>query len=75
MYVYDEKTNCWIKLNATSEYRQKKKRVRDAWIVSMLFMMLLPIPAVVILSLFGVFLSLSYLDESEYSFEDELFEF
>lgn len=67
MYIYDEKNNEWISVRHTSQYKKKKRIVRDAWIVSGTFMVLLPPSAVMVFALWMTFMSFTLLDESVYT--------
>jgi len=66
MLIYDRHKNRWIPLRETAQYRQKRKLVRDAWIVAGIIMWTLPLAGVCILALLTTFLSFSFLDESGY---------
>ncbi|WP_455201709.1 hypothetical protein [Kaarinaea lacus] len=67
MYIYDENKNEWIPLRTTAQYKQKKKFVRDAWIVIGILMCGLPASIVMVLALLTTFLSFMLLDESIYT--------
>jgi hypothetical protein len=69
MYLYDEKSDRWINVKNTNEYQQRKRMVRDAWIVVGIAMTLLSTPAMIMLALLATFTSLTFLDEGEYSLE------
>ena len=69
MYVYDERNNRWIPLRRTRAYREKRRRMRDPWIVAGLVMIFLPPGAVMSLALFMTFLTFTFLDESVYHFD------
>jgi hypothetical protein len=64
MYVYDESSNNWIRLSSTPAYRKRKRVLRDTWTVAGIVILVLPFWIQIILLAFGVFLSLSFLDES-----------
>lgn len=69
MYIYDERSNTWIPLRETRQYKTKKRLLRDAWIVGGLVMLLLPSEILTLLLPCCGFLSLAFLDESKYSFK------
>ena len=69
MLIYDHNQNRWISLRETAQYRQKRKIVRDAWIVVGLIMCTLPLAGVCVVALLSAFLSFSFLDESVYRFD------
>ena len=69
MLIYDHNQNRWISLRETAQYRQKRKMVRDAWIVVGLIMCTLPLAGVCVVALLSTFLSFSFLDESVYRFD------
>ncbi len=69
MLVYNRDQNRWIPLRETAQYRQKRKMVRDAWIVVGLIMCTLPLAGVCVVALLSTFLSFSFLDESVYRFD------
>lgn len=69
MYIFDSKNNRWMSLRETAQYRQKKKYVRDAWIVVAIMMLGLPLAGALCLALLATFLSFSALDESVYHFD------
>jgi hypothetical protein len=66
MYLYDEKRNKWVSHRDTTEYKQRKRHLRDYWTVGLLPLLLLTPPLQIMLLVFGVFASLSYLDETPY---------
>ncbi|MGD8559895.1 MAG: hypothetical protein PVF34_07590 [Gammaproteobacteria bacterium] len=66
MYVYDEEQHKWIPHRATAEYKQKKKIVRDMWIVMGILMTTSPVALAMGLALLTTFLSFTVLDESIY---------
>lgn len=66
MYLYDPKRNRWIHHRDTAEYRQRKQQLRDYWSIGLLLSLTLPFGLQIAAIVFGVFLSLSYLDESPY---------
>jgi len=69
MHIYDEKHNQWIDHRDTSEYKQRKRKLRDYWIIGLIAILLL-IPGIQLAALFfGVFISLSYLDETPYQLD------
>jgi hypothetical protein len=69
MRIYDRHQNRWILRRETAQYRHKKKRVRDAWIIAGIIMWTLPLAGICVLALLTTFISFSYLDESEYPFQ------
>ena len=69
MYVYDEVNNCWVSIRTTSQYKQKKKIVRNAWLVIGTIMLMMPPTAVMVTALFTTFMSFMLLDESVYSYQ------
>ena len=69
MYIYNEKTNEWVSHRDTEEYQARKRKVRDAWILFGLFMLFLPASVSILLGFFGIFATLTYLDEVEYTQE------
>ncbi len=71
MYVYDEKHNVWIPLRRTRAYRRKRRRARDHWIAAGLIMLFLPPGAIISLLLLMTFLTLTFLDESVYHFDED----
>jgi len=70
MYIYNKKTNEWIRRDSTRQYRRRKNQLKNVWIGLGLFMLFIPPVAAVFLALFALFLSLSYLDETPYSPEE-----
>jgi len=68
MYIYDETNNVWISLRHSTQYKKKKKIVRDAWIIVGLVMIGLPLSFVMALGLLTTFMSFMFLDESIYSY-------
>ena len=69
MYIYNEKTNEWVSHRNTEEYQARKRKARDAWILFGLTMLILPFTAVILFGFFGIFATLTYLDEVEYTQE------
>ncbi len=70
MYIYDEQSNTWIALRDTRAYKRKRRQARDYWIAALLVMTILPLGAVIFLMLLMTFLTLTYLDESFYQFQE-----
>lgn len=70
MYIYDEKNNTWVALRETQAYKRKRRLARDYWIAALLVMTLLPLGAVIFLTLLMTFLTLTFLDESLYHFNE-----
>lgn len=69
MHIYDEKHNQWIDHRDTIEYKQRKRKLRDYWIIGLIAALLLA-PGIQLVALFfGVFISLSYLDETPYQLD------
>ena len=66
MYVYDEKSNEWIRRSQTAEYQRRKRLLRDAWIAVAIIMLALPLAGMIAVALFSTFISFMYLDESDY---------
>ncbi|KPJ90419.1 MAG: hypothetical protein AMJ53_13630 [Gammaproteobacteria bacterium SG8_11] len=69
MLIYDRNQDRWISLRETAQYRQKRKIVRDAWIIVGIIMCTLPLAGICVMALLTTFLSLSFLDESQYQFD------
>lgn len=70
MKIYDEVNNRWIDIRSLKQYKRKKMVLRDTWIGLGLVMILLPPVAIMPLALLAGFLSLSFLDESQYQLEN-----
>jgi hypothetical protein len=68
MLIYDRNQNRLVSFRDTAQYRQKRKIVRDAWIIVGLIMCTLPLAGICVVALLSTFLSFSFLDESEYQF-------
>ena len=69
MHIYDRNQNRWVSFRNTALYRQKRKIVRDAWIIVGLVMCTLPLAGVCIMALLATFLAFSFLDESPYQLD------
>ena len=69
MLIYDRNQNRWISFRDTAQYRQKRKIVRDAWIIVGIIMCTLPLAGICVMALLSTFLAFSFLDESEYQFD------
>jgi hypothetical protein len=69
MLIYDRNQNRWISLRETAQCRQKRKIVRDAWIIVGLIMCTLPLAGIFVIALLSTFLSFSFVVESEYRFD------
>ena len=69
MRIYSEKHNQWIDHRDTSEYKQRKRRLRDYWILGLLASLALPPGIQVVALFFGLFISLTYLDEAPYKLD------
>jgi len=69
MQIYSEKDNQWIDHRDTAEYQQRKRKLRNYWTAGLLATLALP-PGIQIAALFfGIFISLSYLDETPYQLD------
>jgi hypothetical protein len=69
MPIYNAKRNQWIDHRDTSEYRRRKQMLRDYWLIGLIPTLALP-PGIQLATLFfGVFISLSYLDETPYQLD------
>lgn len=66
MFIYDEKKNEWIRRDKTRAYQRRKSHLKSAWIGVGLVMALMPPTYVISLAILGMFVSLSYLDETPY---------
>lgn len=66
MKLYDKNSNSWYSHRATQEYMERKQRLRDAWTVLGMILIIAPLPLKIALALAGTFLSLAYLDERPY---------
>lgn len=66
MYLYDPQNNRWLRHTQTSEYRQRRRRIKDVWLYAGLGLACLPFGAQVILALLLTFVSFCYLDEVPY---------
>ena len=69
MQIYSEKNNQWIEHRDTSEYKRRKNRLRDYWTVGLLATLALPLGIQITVLFFGIFISLSYLDETPYQLD------
>jgi hypothetical protein len=66
MYIYDAKNNEWIPLRSTRQYKNRKRKLRDIWILVGMLMISVPLPIILVITLFFTFMSFAYLDESSY---------
>lgn len=66
MQIYDRKRHRWVEHRDTAEYRQRKRQLRDYWIVGLLATLVLPAAIQISVIMLAVFVSLSYLDETPY---------
>lgn len=66
MHIYDPVQNKWIPHRATTQYKKKRKIVRDMWIFMGILMAASPLALTMALALLTTFLSFVVLDESFY---------
>ena len=69
MRIYSEKHNQWIDHRDTNEYLQRKRKLRDYWTIGLLASLALPLGLQVAALFFGIFISLTYLDETPYQLD------
>ena len=69
MLIYDRYQNRWVSFRDTAQYRQKRRIVRDAWIIVGIIMCTLPLAGICVIALLTTFLSFTFLDESTYQFD------
>lgn len=66
MYIYDELTNEWVNHRDTAEYQLRKNNVKDMWLIFATTILFLPTALTILVGCFGIFASLTYLDEHKY---------
>lgn len=57
------------------EFVQRKRQIRDGWIIASLIMLALPLGGKLVLALFYTFMAFAYLDEKPYEHERKHAEF
>ncbi len=67
MKYYDEKSNEWIDIRDTGEYKSRKKQLKDVWIIVLAVMAFMPLGAQIGIALIATLASLCYLDEVPYA--------
>ena len=66
MRLYDEKCNRWVRHRDTTEYKLRKRKLRDYWTIGLLSILPFTPGIQIAVLLLGVFVSFSYLDETPY---------
>jgi len=69
MYLYDEKRNRWISHRETAEYKRRKRKLRDYWIIGLLATIPLTPAGQTVLVVAAAFASLAFLDEAPYQLD------
>jgi len=59
--------------NFEGEFRRRKQRIRDGWILVASIMVLLPLGGQIILGLWYTFIAFAYLDEKPYNDPDKYY--
>ena len=72
MYIYDELANEWVNHRDTALYQLRKSYVKDMWLILIASMLLLPVSINILMAFFGLFATLTYLDENKYYADNEM---
>lgn len=66
MFYFDVDSEKWISIRESAEYKNRRKILRDCWIVVAFLMLFVPAAYAIIFALVASFLSFMFLDEVDY---------
>jgi len=68
VFYFDVNSGKWLPIGETVEYKNRRKILRDLWIIVAFLMLLVPAPYAFIIALVATFLSFMFLDAVQYFF-------